>query len=292
MNPIRSGAVESFAGPGGLPTYRLHGPGGAHVDVSAQGGQVLGWVDAGGHERLFLSPAATLAGGGAIRGGVPIVFPQFSSRGVLVKHGFARHSVWRFEAAGCEEGAAHVRLVLSSCERTLALWPHRFVAGLAVRLDRGSLRIELSVRNEDDSPLAFTAALHTYLAVSNLAGTRLEGLEGRPYEDAADGGTWKVQDGAPVRFGAELDRVYPDVAGELALRSGADLVRVRTAGFRDVVVWNPGQELAARLPDLGAGQQERFVCVEAAAVLAPIVLAPRERWVGSQTLLTGASQGS
>jgi len=43
---------------------------------------------------LFCSPLSVYASGKAIRGGIPIVFPQFGG-GPLPQHGFARNRKWR-----------------------------------------------------------------------------------------------------------------------------------------------------------------------------------------------------
>src|SRR6478735_9573563 len=86
-------------GLGGLPGIRLYGPGGAQATILRHGAHVTSWATADGRERLFLSERAVLAPGKAIRGGVPIVFPQFSGRGTLPKHGFARVLPWEFAGA-------------------------------------------------------------------------------------------------------------------------------------------------------------------------------------------------
>jgi glucose-6-phosphate 1-epimerase len=41
---------------------------------------------------------------------------------------------------------------------------------------------------------------------------------------------------------------------------------VTTDGARNVVVWNPWEEKAAAVPDIGPGEWRRFVCVEGANV--------------------------
>lgn len=65
-----------------------------------------------------------------------------------------------------------------------------------------------------DSEMAFTAALHTYFAVSDIAGVTVEGLGGVTYTDSLQGGVKVVQQG-PVVFDREVDRIYlaaPDAA--------------------------------------------------------------------------------
>ena len=90
----------------GLPCILLQLPQGDAVTVALHGAQVLSWVS-GGYERLYLSPKALFDGESAIRGGVPVCFPQFNQRGPLPKHGFARN-LWWSQAPGrssAHEGA-------------------------------------------------------------------------------------------------------------------------------------------------------------------------------------------
>ena len=131
---------------------------------------------------------------------------------------------------------------------------------------------------------AFTAALHTYLRVHDLADVALEGLQGCDFEDSAAGGVLRREDHFAVRFDGEVDRIYGDVVAPLALRDGAHALAIAQDGFSDTVVWNPGAALAATLRDLAPGDHQRFVCVEAGQVLQPVVLEPGDHWIGTQRL--------
>jgi glucose-6-phosphate 1-epimerase len=62
--------------------------------------------------------------------------------------------------------------------------------------------------------MSFTAALHTYFAVSSIDAVTVEGLSGVTYTDSLAGGSQVVQEG-PVVFDKEVDRIYleaPDAA--------------------------------------------------------------------------------
>ena len=59
---------------------------------------------------------------------------------------------------------------------------------------------------------------------------------------------------------------------------------VGQSGFRDVVIWNPGAEKAGQLPDMQAGEERSFICIEAGAIMEPIRLGPGEEWTGKQQL--------
>ena len=259
------------------PCIRLHA-GGASALVALHGAQVLSWIPADGRERLFLSERAVFDGNTAIRGGIPVVFPQFGERGPLRKHGFARLRGWAFE--GLEEVAAVFALEAAGDPG----WPHRFRARLLVALEANRLAVALAIDNTGEHAFAFTAALHTYLRVDDIDRVAIEGLQGCDYEDSANGGTLHRQHDHEVTFAGEVDRIYNDVVAPLVLVDGAHRLDIEQEGFGDAVVWNPGAHLCARIADLAADDWRRFACVEAGQVLQPVVLGPGERWSGRQRL--------
>lgn len=272
------------------PPLQLNVGDDGRIEASPFGAHALSWR-CQGRERLYLSPRASFGEGKAIRGGVPVIFPQFGERGGGPRHGFARTSAWE-PLDGPGAGASRLAFRLRDDERTRRHWPHRFEAELALEPGENRLRIALRVRNLDQAPFEFTAALHTYLRVADIAGTLVHGLEDRPYFDSARDGERVEATDAPVRFEGEVDRIYPDSRRALRVTDGEQLLRLETEGFADTVVWNPGAALAAELADLGAGEQRHFVCVEAANILSPIRLQPGADWAGAQTLIVEKSMGS
>jgi glucose-6-phosphate 1-epimerase len=263
------------------PSARVRVQRGAdHAEIAIHGAHVLSW-HCGGRERLYLSPRATFAPGQAIRGGVPVIFPQFSDRGSGLRHGFARLREWEVRQSA---DPAEAHFALRENQDSLRDFPHPFRAELIVTLLERGLSIALQITNSGTQTLAFTAALHSYLRVDALAQARLAGLEGQPYLDSTQGGVMAIQRGAPLQFEGETDRIYPDAVAPLQLSDGAGALRIEQRGFRDVVVWNPGAALSTRLGDLGPGEHARFVCVEAASVARPVQLAPAATWEGRQVL--------
>ena len=261
---------------------------GDSVALSLDGGQLLSWV-CEGRERLFVSANAVGGRGRSIRGGVPVIFPQFGLFGPGAKHGFARLQRWQATDAGV---AGAVAAELRDSPETLAVWPHPFRLRLLARLGPRSLTITLSVHNTGAAPFAFAAALHTYLAVDDVAGCRLHGLERRAYLDCAGGDRVPAVHGdAPLVFDGEVDRVYRGV-DDVVIGGSGDSMRIGARAFTDTVVWNPGAGLAAGLADLGATQQPRFVCVESAIVTVPQPLAPGAAWHGEQHLAVTANPTS
>ena len=177
------------------PCIRLHSDG-ASALVALHGAHVLSSIPADGRERLFLSERATFDGQAAIRGGIPLVFPQFAERGPLPKHGFARTTAWTFY--GIDDDAALFELADDGTR--FAGWPHPFRARLRLHLSATQLAVALEIDNTGDMPFAFTAALHTYLRVADIANVTLEGLQGCDYEDSANGGTLHREHNYEVTF--------------------------------------------------------------------------------------------
>ena len=155
----------------GLPATELQLPCGDRVVVAQHGAQVLSWV-AAGRERLYLSPRSVMDGQAAIRGGIPVCFPQFNQRGDLPKHGFARNLAWRANEPRLESDEAHLALSLTDSAQTRRWWDQSFEALLLIALTPGALQVDLAVRNTDTKALHFTGALHTYLAVDDVVQAR------------------------------------------------------------------------------------------------------------------------
>ena len=268
----------------GQPAVELRAPDGAAAVVLLHGAQVVSWRPASGQERLFLSGRSHYGEGAAVRGGIPVVFPQFSSRGPLPRHGWARTRSWRL--ARVDTGAADALAVfeLSDDDVSRSQWPFAFALELTVCVQGQRLDVELAVANRGITSFDFTAALHTYLRLADIGAVRIDGLQGCRYEDALTGA---LQDDADdeLRIDGETDRIYFGVKRPLELIAGPVRIGIEADGFPDVVAWNPWREKSARLADLATDDFRRFVCIEAALIGRPKRLQPSEEWTGRQSLI-------
>jgi glucose-6-phosphate 1-epimerase len=263
----------------------LQAPDGSKVVVMRQGAQVVSWVSAAGVEQLYLSPQARWGPGQAVRGGIPVLFPQVGERGPGPRHGLARTADWSILNVHALGDEAQVTLALTSTPQTLSLWPHAFRCELSVQLTPNVLRLFLRVANTGDSPCTFTAALHSYLQVGELDSVVLAGLHRVPYEDALQAAPRVVDRGAILRVNGALDRIYFDVPGKLQLTSDNGSLNWYGQGFNDAVVWNPGPHAAAALVDLPSEGYRQFLCIEAAAIGCPVRQERGDQWYASQTLI-------
>ena len=275
----------------GLEALELVAPDGARAVLLLHGAHLTSWIPAGGEEQLYLSPKSAFATGQAIRGGVPLIFPQFSARGPLMRHGFARTKPWQRLLAEQGEDDALAVLQLTDDAATRMVWPHAFSAELSVRVSGQGLDIELAVENTGDTAFDFTAALHPYLRTGALDATSLRGLAGLHYWDQVKNGE-QLQRSDLVLPGSpgceDLDRIYYQVKNPLQLidESGPQrrVLDLQQQGFEDTVVWNPGAAKCAQLADMPAEGYQHFLCVEAAAIERPVALQPGEVWSGLQSL--------
>jgi len=267
----------------GQPAVRLALPAGDSCTIALHGAHVLSWMTADGVERMYLSPEARFDGQSAIRGGVPVCWPQFNQRGPLPKHGFARNRPWTAEAQP-DERSPTVVLALRDDAATRALWPHAFRAQLSVTLAPHSLRIALAVDNMGSEPWSFAAALHSYLRVDDVTEARLEGLQGANRWDAVRDDR-HVEMAPTLAFGNEFDSVYAAPARPLRLIQPSGTLEIsQSASCTETVVWNPGPQLSSKLDDLPDDGWRHMLCVEAARIDEPVLLAPGAQWQGWQQL--------
>jgi glucose-6-phosphate 1-epimerase len=258
---------------------------GASVEVHRNGAHVSSWRPAPGtEERLFLSAKSSLADGASIRGGIPVIFPQFSMEGPLPRHGFARNSAWTHEDTRHDDGDAVVSFSLSDSPATRAIWPATFRASLSARVRGPRLATTLDIENTGSEPFHFAVALHTYLRVDDVRQTEIIGLVGSRYRVSSAPQTLVTDTEEVLHIRGEVDRVYVDAPGRLIVREPKRQLVVSTTNFPDVVIWNPGVERAAALADMEPGGERRMLCVEAAVVQRPITLDARQRWSGTQVL--------
>ncbi len=256
---------------------------GATARVYHDGAQVATWIPSGERaSRFFVSGRARYGEGQCIRGGIPVIFPQFGTTGPLRPHGLARWQRWTLIETTTGPDGAEGRWCVTDSATTRAEWPYPYRAELTVQVGGPSLTVELSVTNTGGAPFAFTAALHPYLAVVDAHACEVVGLMGTRYRDALDDGREHDALAVALPITGALDRIYLDTAPLLEVRERGRTLRIEKTGFPDVVVWNPGPAGVAAKEDFAPGDDRLMLCVEAAAIGTPITLGAGTTWSGSQ----------
>lgn len=178
-------------------------------------------------------------------------------------------------------------MLLVANEQTQAIWSHAFELTLTLHLRRCQLRLSLDIHNPGDTPghatgggeWAFSGALHSYLAVDDLAQAQLYGLGGQAEWDSLRNLAGEGAEVLTVDGEGAFDRVYAAASEPLRLIDGAHQLTIsQSPSWAETVVWNPG----AAMPDLPGDSYRQMLCVEAAQVLSPVTLAAGERWSGWQ----------
>jgi glucose-6-phosphate 1-epimerase len=286
-----AGIAQIVAGKGGFPIVRITSPD-AHAEVSLYGAQVLSWRPHGQEEVLFLSEKSHFESGKAIRGGIPVCFPWFRNRPrakaddpISPSHGFVRTREWRLDSLRADDdGSVALVCVTSSDDSTRSLWPHDFLIAYRIRI-ASTLRLEISVMNRGTSPLRFEEALHTYFRIGDIHQARVFGLDATTFLDNTAGNESRRQDG-PLALARPTDNAY-------AAERPAEILdpvlhrRLRTEKLHSstTIVWNPWQQGAAALSDLGDDEWQQMLCVEAGNILSSAVsLAPGEEHTMRSTL--------
>ena len=260
------GRVEFGPGPGGLTVAELACPSG-RARVALHGAHVLEYVPADAKPVLWVSGRSWFEPGKPIRGGIPVCWPWFGPHATgaeLPAHGFARLEQWQVVAAAGDEQSASIVLALNDSQETRRLWHCGFALEMRVEIGE-KLAVALEATNTGNEPFETTAALHSYFAVSDIAGVSIAGLDGCEYIDKMDHAARKTQRG-DVTFSGETDRVYAGTTADCVIDDPgmARRIRIASRGSRSTVVWNPWTAKAARMEDFGDDEWPGMVCVETA----------------------------
>ncbi|XP_020595018.1 putative glucose-6-phosphate 1-epimerase, partial [Phalaenopsis equestris] len=217
--------VELRKGVNGLDKIVLREVRGSSAEVYLYGGHVTSWKNDLGEELLFLSSKAIFKPPKAIRGGIPICFPQFGNHGNLEQHGFARNRFWSidpdsppFPTATLDK--AFVDLILRPSEEDTKTWPNSYEFRLRVTLGPGGdLMLTSRIRNTntDGKAFSFTFAYHTYFSVSDISEVRIEGLETLDYLDNLHERERFTEQGDAITFESEVDKVYLTTPNKIAI---------------------------------------------------------------------------
>ncbi len=277
--------IRFAEGHGRLVKAVLEHASGARAEIYLHGAHLAAWQPAQGGEVIFLSSASQFQDGAPIRGGIPVIFPQFGD-GALPKHGLARLCAWQVARTALgKDGVVTITLRLADNVQTRALWPHQFGLQLTVSLG-AALAIEVTVKNTGTAAFPFQAALHTYFQVADITQTGLLGLQGVLFEEGHNAGPL-VETRAVIMFARETDRVYVNAPDRVVLddRGNKRKITISKSGMNAYVVWNPWIEKSQKMDDFGDDEYRHMVCVETGNIRKPVMLAPGAQWSGRTTFV-------
>jgi glucose-6-phosphate 1-epimerase len=269
-----------------MQTLDLYTASGARCTVMPLGATVVSWCPAGGKEQLFMSRLSG-QGGLPVRGGIPVVFPQFAEMGHLPKHGLVRDVVW--ELVTCSQGEQISSLLLRTqvSEASLALWPFAYTLHLHIELYEQTLRMTLEVTNSGTQAFQFQAALHTYFQLQQGVPVTVHGLAQAGYIDKLQQIRMPATGQTQLSVNQWMDRIYLDTATPLRLTQAEHTVQMSYLGFSDVVLWTPWQQGVTAIPDIADDEGCRMLCIEPACIAQPPLLPAGGVWRGSMVVCAG-----
>ena len=234
--------------------------------ISLQGAHLLSWIPAGEDEVIWLSEEATFAAGKSIRGGVPICWPWFgahASNADFPAHGFARTTNWQVVITeALDDGCTRITFTTQPQAETEAMWPAETSVQYQITVGE-KLEMELITHNNGSAPITIGQALHTYFKVGDISKVALHGLDDTYYLDKLEAFKRKTQHG-PILINEEVDRIYLDTASDCVIEDQAlqrNIIIIK-CGSHSTVVWNPWQETANKMGDLGNDGYRQMLCVE------------------------------
>ncbi len=274
--PIKRSVFKSF------DTIILEHSSGSKAEVALYGAHVLSWKSQTGKDLLMLSRQSSFENGKPIRGGIPVVFPQFSDEGTLPKHGFVRTALWNVENVGEDKnGNVFLLLTFKADQNTKALWQYDFHLKYLITLG-STLTLNFSIHNDSNKAFKFQMAFHTYFSVPTIEEVKVRGLKGFYFADYLTDHKEFKEEQNELTINKETDRVYKQVMNDIELiRSSAnDKILIKKENMPDVVVWNPWKEKAHKLPDFADDEYLSMICIETGAIYKPYELSAGTKWEG------------
>lgn len=272
------------------PINITHSKSGAKCTIYPFGATLTSCQTSSGKELLFVSRDAILDGSKAIRGGIPVCFPQFGQPDkAMPQHGFLRNNLWKEVTGGRfdDDESAGTVLELELKDVVTARGTGKWgmdtkldaKVTYTVKIDGDGFTTTIAMENTGTEKWDFQVLLHNYFLVQDrvaLDGDKchVKGLEGYAVSDKVTGDAY-VLGTDPVTIPPTLiDRVYTPPKGtldlNLAIAAGpsknlsltasgdVDGTKVAVSG----VVWNPQATNAKAMGDFGDDQYIDMICVE------------------------------
>lgn len=217
--------------------------------VALQGAHLFSWQPKHAKQDvLWLSEIEPFKQGCAIRGGVPICYPNFAA-GLDGKqapfHGFARTALWELDDATVEADGVHLTFRLQS------------YAKLEMRLGASC---EIRFTHQSDTPSQL--ALHSYFKLADIRQTEISGLPEHCF-DALSQTQQTVTN--PRKIAENVDCIY-QIEQPLSVISdlgNARHIEIEHQNAGEIVLWNPWHKPTAAMSEQG---YQTMVCIETARI--------------------------
>jgi glucose-6-phosphate 1-epimerase len=238
--------------------------------ISLYGGQVLAWQPNGQRPVLWLSDANQYQVGKAIRGGIPLCWPWFGAHhndpeNHSGNHGFARQQMWQIDTVELLEHHVVVTLKWQG-DNMHALFP--VACQLIQTLVFGeNFSQQLLMSNLSKKDMDYTAALHSYIQVSNPREINIVELSTLEFDDKLTAERHSPE--VFINGEGPVDRVYHRLAEQSQTMQIQDsrlqrTIEITSDNCQQWVFWNPGEFGADTMSDVHENGENEFVCLEPA----------------------------
>jgi len=225
------------------------------MKINSFGAQLLSAEIFEGIEIFYSSPLTNKTN--VIRGGVPIIFPQFGNFGRLKKHGFARDLNWVKLESKTINGEEIIKYSLITSKHEQLDWDFDAELLLTFRLIKNlSLSINLKIQNNGEDSFSFTGGLHPYFSIKNRKNLKIYGLEHSEYID-----TDPLINTFHLNDDSGIERLFI-TNSDIEIYTGYNRLRLSIEGFENWMIWNPGILGAKFIDDLPDNDWDKFICIE------------------------------
>jgi glucose-6-phosphate 1-epimerase len=172
------------------------------------------------------------------------------------------------EEATVSDGKVHMTLTLQPNEQSRELGFDSFLLRYKVVFGK-NLSLRLTVENTSNEPFIFEEALHSYFSVGDAKQISIYGLVNTEYLDKTSDLERKTQTENILSLTGETDRPYINTKSTVYVQDPLKKRRlvISKENSATTVVWNPWDELAAKLTDMDDDAWQQMVCVETANAL-------------------------
>jgi len=217
---------------------------------------------------IYLSKTAIFSPQKAVRGGVPICWPWFSTPNAslgndLPSHGFARTSLWDIKVSSDSSQGIEIEFTLTASADSKKQWPHDFLLTLKATLNE-RIALSLLTQNTGNNDFNYGGALHTYLQVKAIQACEIRGLATQYTDSLMDGQPKQATD--VVTINAELDVIHDTHVATIHVNDAgySRHIEMNNTGNDAVVVWNPWINKAKQLMDMPDNDYQSMLCIESA----------------------------
>lgn len=225
-----------------------------YFEVSDFGANILNCVIKG-EKMFFLSKHAKLDNTIPIRGGIPLVFPNFGfSNNNLPKHGYLRNNKWNFVRSWSNEIEAGITFEFT---KIFDNFNYEYNLKYEIILNENSLKNNLSIHNNSKYPFTFDMLYHNYFKI-NLQDFKCNSFSNKKFYNQLN--DKNEYDYNLLKIDNEIDRIYDNI-NEVIFYSNSNEIKLES-NSNFMVLWNPWIQKSKLLKDFGDEEFKNMVCFE------------------------------